>query len=352
MKQQGCFAKYEKVTQVNGKEVCLVHLGNGSMHCTLTNIGCSVLSIETPDRGGNPANVVAGLAQAADYFLNHDYMGCIVGRCANRIADARFSLEGKEYTLTENDPPNHLHGGTEGFHKKIWQLREIVEGPDRAGVVFTRLSPDGEEGYPGNLSVTVSYFLNSKNQLCIQYEAETDRPTPVNLTSHLYFNLSGFEQPTIHDHLLQIFADGYLEKNQQNTPTGKLVPVADTPHDFRNEKRLGLDIGSLQEDGGYDHHFVLHKAQQGIAPAAVLLDPSTGRTMRVYTTAPGMQLYTANYFDGTVWGSHSRPYQQHGAVALETQHCPDSPNQPGFPDITLYPGEKYTSTTIYEFSIS
>jgi aldose 1-epimerase len=214
------------------------------------------------------------------------------------------------------------------------------------------LSPDGEEGYPGNLSVTLSYSLNSNNQLCIQYEAETDQPTPVNLTSHLYFNLSGFEHPTIHDHLLQIFAEGFLEKNRQNTPTGKVLPVAGMPQDFRMEKRIGHDISSLQEDGGYDHHFVLSDAAQTIPLAAVLKDPSSGRILRVCTTEPGMQVYTANYFDGTISGQHNAPYQQHGAVALETQHCPDSPNQKGFPDITLHPGKKYTSTTIYEFSIS
>lgn len=352
MKQQGFYAKHEKVMKVDDKEVYLIRLGNGSMHCAITNIGCSVLTIETPDREGNLANVVSGLAQAADYFVNRDYMGCIVGRCANRIADARFSLDGKEYTLTKNDPPNHLHGGAEGFHKKIWQLREIVDEAERVGVVFTLSSPDGDEGYPGNLSVTVSYFLNSNNQLCIQYEAETDQPTPVNLTSHLYFNLSGFEQPTIHDHLLQISAEGYLEKNRQNTPTGKVLPVAGTALDFRMEKRIGHDIASLQVDGGYDHHFVLGDAAQTAPLAAVLKDPSSGRTLRVYTTEPGMQVYTANYFDGTIAGQHNEPYQRHGAAALETQHCPDSPNQKGFPDITLRPGKKYTSTTIYEFSIS
>lgn len=352
MKQQGCYAAQERVMQVDGKDVYLIHLGNGSMHCVITNIGCSILSIETPDREGNLANIVPGFKHAEDYLVNRDYMGCVIGRCANRIAGARFSLDGNEYILTKNDPPNHLHGGVEGFHKKIWQLRKIMEESDRAGIVFTLLSRDGEEGYPGNLSVTVSYFLNVKNQLSIHYEAETDKPTPVNLTSHLYFNLTGFEQPTIHDHLLQVFADGYLEKNQQNMPTGKFVPVENMPQDFRKEKMLGLEISSLQQDGGYDHHFVLNDAKETPALAAVLREPSSGRTLRVYTTEPGMQVYTANYFDGTIAGSHEQPYQRHGAVALETQHCPDSPNQSSFPDIALHPGEKYTSATIYEFSIS
>jgi aldose 1-epimerase len=218
-------------------------------------------------------------------------------------------------------------------------------------VEFEYLSSDGEEGYPGNLLVKIKYTLNNKNELSIEYNADTDRPTPVSLTNHSYFNLSGFETPNIYEHLLLVNAEIYTEKNANNTPTGNIIPVADTPLDFRQPKKIGKDIDQFPKDKGFDHNFVLKKnVSREIVLAAQLKDPSSGRRVTVYTDQPGIQVYTANFWDGTVEGSHG-PYQQHGAVALETQAFPDSPNHPSFPDTIVRPGEHYFSKTIYKFGI-
>ncbi len=296
-------------------------------------------------------NIVAGFNNIAEYQYNPDYLGCIVGRYANRIAGGRYSYNAKIINLSRNDGQNHLHGGVNGFNKKIWDVQSIIREKDCAGVVFHYVSKDGEEGYPGNLDVKVTYLLNQQNQLVIRYHATTDQATPVNLTNHSYFNLSAFSNPQINKHLLQINAAYYTESNEQSLPTGKILPVAETALDFRQPKMIARDLDALPTEKGFNHNFVLDKQQHSLAFAAQLTDPGTGRIVKVYTDQPGLQLYTANYWDGSTRGSHAQFYQQHGAVALETQAFPDSPNHPAFPDTLLQPGEEYATTTIYEFGL-
>lgn len=335
-----------------GKQLYKVILANNTVSVTVTNLGCSILSVTTPDKNGNNANVVAALHEPADYQHNEYYLGTVVGRYANRIANGRFTIDGQQFELTVNNPPNHLHGGKEGFHTKAWELIAIQEAADKVGVVFQYNSADGEEGYPGNLAVEVKYTLDQYNNLGIWYSATTDRKTPVNLTNHSYFNLSGFQQPLIYNHCLQVNAATYTEKNEHNIPTGALLAVAQTPLDFLQLKRIGEHIGDLPADRGYDHNFVLNKATAGeLVLAVVLTEPESGRLVRVFTDQPGIQVYTANYWDGTITGQQNTSYQQHGAIALETQAYPDSPNHPEFPNTLLLPGEIYHTTTIYQFGL-
>jgi aldose 1-epimerase len=342
----------EFVIQLKGKEVYKVLLQNGEVSVLVTNLGCSIISIETPDKLGVSKNVVAGFTNVKDYLVNRDYLGCVVGRYANRVAEGKFTLDGKQYQLPINNDGNHLHGGVEGFHKKVWDITDLQKLEDSAAVTFTYLSKEGEEGYPGNVQVTVRYSLNRHNQLSIEYSAETDKATPVNLTNHSYFNLTGFDAPVINDHLLEVNASYYTEKNERNIPTGTILQVADTALDFRNLKRIGAHINKFPRDFGYDHNFVLEKSAPGETVfAAKLYEPSGGRALKVYTSQPGIQVYTANYWDSTVKGLQGKTYQKHGAVALETQAFPDSPNHPSFPDTILYPGQQYASKTIYEFGI-
>jgi len=344
--------KRELYAKTGEGDVWSVHLTNQNLAIVITNIGCSIVSIEVPDKKGQHKNVVAGFSNLLDYKINRDYFGCIVGRYANRIAGGRFQLNGKEVQLPINNGPNHLHGGIDGFHKKLWAVHSIVEEAACAGVVFEYFSKDGEESYPGNLTVKVSYWLNNKNQLVIEYEAETDKPTPVNFTNHSYFNLSGFEQPAINDHYLQINAESYTEKNEENVPTGRILPIADTPLDFQKPKKIKEEVDQFPLDFGYDHNFVLKTdGNAELAFAAKLYEPESGRVVNVYTTQPGIQAYTANYWNGTISGPQEVPYSKHGAVALETQAFPDSPNHPSFPNTILRPGESYFSKTIYEFGV-
>lgn len=331
-------------------EVWAFQLANGNIRIDITNLGCSIVSVETPDKDGVLKNIVSGYPDLLDYSANCNYFGSVVGRYANRIAGGRFQLDGQDFYLSVNNGGNHLHGGFVGFNKKIWNIHSIISEDTRAGVVFEYLSRDGEEGYAGNLQVKLTYLLNDKNQLSVQYEAETDAPTPVNFTNHSYFNLAGFEQPTILDHLLQVNARYYTEKNQQNIPTGRILPVADTALDFRTPEKIGKSIDQFPLDFGYDHNFVL-ESDSATEPAAILYEPWSGRSLTVYTTQPGIQVYTANYWDGSIWGPQGLPYVKHGAVALETQAFPDSPNQASFPNTILRPGEKYRSTSIYEFGL-
>lgn len=344
--------RYEPVAHLQGKDVYRIRLQNSEVAVELTNLGCTLLSVETPDRRGRCENVVAAFPNVNDYLVNKDYLGCVVGRYANRIANGRFSLNGVPYRLPLNDGPNHLHGGTKGFHQQIWEVQGFIVETERTGVRFRYLSRDGEEGYPGNLDVMVSYSLTKKNELCIEYGAETDRPTPVNLTNHAYFNLSGFAVPVINHHRLQVNAAFYTEKNERNVPTGALLPVAGTALDFKQPREIGIGIDRFPQDGGYDHNFVLAGGSPGeVAVAAELYEPVSGRLLRVSTSQPGLQVYTANYWDSTVNGVQGCLYQKHGAVALETQAFPDSPNQPSFPNTILNPGETYASTTVYAFSV-
>ena len=316
--------------QLKGEDLYLITLENEQMTVHVTNLGGTITSILTPDRHGVMKNVVAGFTDLQQYEENTAYFGCVVGRYANRIAGGRFS----DVQLSLNDGVNHLHGGFDGFHKKVWDVVSVY----KERVILEYLSKDGEEGYPGNLRVRVEYSLD-RGKLIIQYSAVTDAATPVNLTNHSYFNLSGFEQPLILDHILQINASRYTSKNGYNVPDGAMPEVAGTALDFLAPKRIGEDIDKLSVDQGYDHNFVLEGGY-----AATLYDPSSGRQLQVFTDQPGMQVYTANLWDGSL-------YEKHGAVALETQAFPDSPNHPAFPDTILHPGSVYDSRTVYEFSV-
>jgi aldose 1-epimerase len=336
----------------SAEQVVFVTLQNHDITVELTNIGCAITAIWAPDRNGMSSNIVAGYAGWESYITNKDYLGCVVGRYANRIANGQFTLDGKLYQLTVNDPPNHLHGGGHGFSHKIWKLVAVIENDNECGVIFSGYSADGEEGYPGNVQATVQYVLDSKRRLHILYRATTDKSTPVNLTNHSYFNLTGFETPTVLKHCLQIMADRYTEKSHNNIPTGKISTVYNTALDFTLSEWIGTHIGCFPRDGGYDHNFIVNRTHEGgVTKAAVLSEATTGRVLTVYTDAPAVQVYTANHWNGAVTGKQGLPYRQHGGVALETQAYPDSVNHPHFPNTILYAGEEYTSTTIFEFGV-
>lgn len=342
----------ETQNTMHSKEVHKFSLTNGFATIGITNLGCTILEIYTPDKNGRQQNIVAGFKDINDYQNNRDYFGCVVGRYANRIGGGSFPLNGKKIILSVNDGKNHLHGGVDGFHKKVWDIKSLIQEDDKVGVVFEYLSKDGEEGYPGNLKATVKYILNSENNLNIEYHAETDKATPVNLTNHSYFNLTGFDKPVIDEHVLQINAAEYTENDEYSLPTGTISKVAGTVLDFAKPKKIGSDINSFPFDRGYNHNFILpfHDPEELIL-AATLSDPLSGRTLTVYTDRPAIQLYTANFWDASILGSQGQYYQMHGGVALETQAFPDSPNQPSFPNSILDPGNHFFSTTIYEFGV-
>jgi aldose 1-epimerase len=332
------------LTNANGMEVKVITYGG------------VVTSIRVPDASGNLDNVVLGFDNLADYETRSPYFGNITGRYANRIANATFTLDGEAYTLAANNGVNTLHGGVDGFDNKVWAA-ETVEGETEVGVKLSYVSPDGEEGYPGNLSTTVTYTLTDADELRIDYSATTDAPTVVNLTNHSYFNLAGNGSGDIYDHMLMINADSYTPVDETLIPTGELAPVEGTAFDLREPTRIGDGIrdGSLQMvlGRGYDHNYVLNReSDDGLELAATLSEPTTGRMMEVWTTEPGIQLYTGNFLDGTLVGSSGGMYRQGDALCLETQHFPDSPNQPDFPSTELRPGETYETTTIYKFSAS
>ncbi|MET0638178.1 MAG: aldose epimerase family protein [Chitinophagaceae bacterium] len=318
-------------------------LKRGSLEVKLTNYGATIMSIITPDLRGVKANVVAGFDNPDEYLTDRAYLGSVIGRFSNRISGGKFHLDGQEIQLSLNEKINQLHGGFEGFNRKVW---DIIQHDDHS-ICFHYLSEDGEEGFPGNLDVRVMYTLTPGNSLKVEYSATTDKPTIISLTNHSYFNLSGFENPTIHEHLLRINADSYTEKNKNNTTTGEILPVKNTALDFSNEKPLGEHINELVTDMGYDHNYVL---KNDPSPAARLYDPLSGRSLHVYTDQPGLQVYTANWWDGSETGTQGKAYKKHGAVALETQALPDSPNHPLFPSVVLRPGEIYNTYTIFEFS--
>ena len=332
-------------------------LDNGQIRVGIIDLGATILFIETPDRDGRIKNIVAGLADPDQYRQDPYYLGCVVGRYANRIGKGRYFWEGEWVQLSVNNEGNHLHGGFEGLNRKRWSMHAQPGPAGEECVVLEYRSPDGEEGYPGELRIRVSYLLDKRNRLTIGYTATTDKPTPVNLTNHSYFNLSGFDDPVIDDHLLKISATDYTEKNGSNLPTGRLLPLSGTPMDFSTFRRIGECIDQLPLDKGFDHNYVLGNAGSAIGtaaspsltPAAELYEPVSGRHLRVWTDRPGIQVYTANWWDGSVIGRQGTPYGQHSAVALETQAFPDSPNQPFFPDTILRPGAVYQTTTIFEF---
>lgn len=314
----------------------------------MTNFGAIVVAFDVADKAGQVANVNLGFDSIEGYLQRHPYFGATVGRYGNRIAGGKFTIDGTEYSLATNNGPNHLHGGIAGFDRFIWAT-EVIETADAQGIKFSRMSPDGEEGYPGNLSVAVTYLLGNDDSLRIDYEATTDKSTPLNLTNHCYWNLAGVGSGQIHDHELRIHADSYLEVDAGAIPTG-VISVTGTPFDFTETKTIGRDFAQTPGDpNGYDHCYVLRSQDNSLALAAVARDPSSGRTMEVHTTEPGIQLYTGNFLDGSAGcGGYGRSQ----AFCLETQHYPDSPNQPSFPSCILRPNETYRSTTLHKFFVS
>ena len=342
-------------TTADGKTAELYTLKNkNGMQVSITNFGATVVSIMVPDKAGKVADVALGYDDLAGYELNKNYLGVLVGRYGNRIAHGKFSIDGTEYTLAKNNGDNSLHGGIKGFNKALWKAKDVSNGGE-AAVEMKYVSKDGEEGYPGNLSVTVIYTLTNKNELKIDYSATTDKKTVVNLTNHTYFNLAGQGNGDILKQELMIDADTFTPVDAGLIPTGELKKVEDTPFDFRKPTAIGARIDASDEQiklgGGYDHNFVVNrKAATGLSLAARVSDAASGRTMEVWTTEPGVQFYTGNFLDGSFKGKGGITYQKRTAFCLETQHFPDSPNHPSFPTTLLKPGEKYHTTTVYKFA--
>jgi aldose 1-epimerase len=312
--------------------------------------GAIITSIRVPDRTGALADIVLGFDMVDGYVKEHPYFGALVGRYGNRIARAAFTLDGQTYRLAANNGPNHLHGGVRGFDKYTWAAEVL---PNATGVAFTRTSADGEEGYPGRLNVRVSYILTDASELSIEYQATTDKATPVNLTQHTYFNLAGHNAGSILDHEVMIAADRFTPVDATLIPTGELAPVDGTPMDFRKPVRVGARIDAptpqLKFGIGYDHNWVLNGAPGTLRPAARVVEPKSGRTLEVSTTEPGVQFYTGNFLDGSVKGKGGAVYNHRNGLCLETQHFPDSPNQPAFPSTVLRPGSTYRSKTVWRF---
>lgn len=340
----------------SGQAVELYTLTNGTgLTAKVMARGATLVQLHVPDKDGKLADVVLGFDDVSGYEgEGNQYFGCTTGRVCNRIAKGKFSLDGKEYTLAINNEPNHLHGGTErSLDKVVWKARSF-ENEQGQGVTFSYSSPDGEEGYPGKLDVKVTYVVpKATNSLRIRYEAITDKATPVNLTNHAYFNLAGQGSETIFDHTLRINADKYTPSDDTLIPTGEIKEVAGTPLDFRKPKKIGKDIQALVSSAalGYDHNFVLNPAEEGkpLRLAAALTDTTSGRSLRVMTTEPGVQFYSGNFLMGQT-GKGGKTYAHQSACCLETQHFPDSINHPQFPNTVLKPGEKFTSQTIFNFS--
>jgi aldose 1-epimerase len=343
-----------------GNEVFLYTLTNRrGMKVNILTYGGILQSIEVPGRRGKLTNVTLGFDNLDQYVNQSPYFGNITGRYANRIAGGQFELNGQTYQLATNNGPNHLHGGNFGFDKRIWAAEEIDDGKN-VGLRLTYTSPDGEENYPGTLHVTVTYLLTPKNEIRMEYRAELDEAetlsTIVNLTNHAYFNLAGEGNGDIYDHILKINADHYTPVDATLIPTGAIDPVEGTPMDFNKPTAIGdrINDGSFEQlvlGLGYDHNWVLdRKTDDRLELAATAKDPGSGRTLKVWTTEPGIQFYAGNFLDGTLIGTSGKTYRQSYGFALETQHFPDSPNHPNFPSTVLAPGEVYETTTVYAFS--
>jgi aldose 1-epimerase len=319
------------------------------LEARIITYGGTLVSLKTPDRNGKMADVVLGMDTVDAYRKNTWYFGALIGRYGNRIGGARFKLEGVEYKLDMNNGKNSLHGGANGFDKRVWTARELTDG----GLELTYKSKDGEEGYPGNLTAVVVYHLTDANELRIDYSATTDKPTVVNLTNHSYFNLKGAGSGDILGHLMTLNADRYTPVDAGLIPTGELRPVAGTPFDFRKPVAIGARIGQSDEQlklgQGYDHNFVLNRTGAGLSLAARVEEPNSGRVMEVSTTEIGIQFYSGNFLDDTAKGKGGLVYHLRNGFCLETQHYPDSPNKPAFPSTELKPGQKYQSTTVYRF---
>jgi aldose 1-epimerase len=339
-----------------GKPVEMATLKNShGIELQAINYGGIITSLKVPDRTGAVADVVLGFDRPEGYWADPPppYFGAIVGRYGNRIAKAQFTLGGRTFKLAANNGPNHLHGGTRGFDKVLWDMstRESAAG---SSVILARTSADGEEGYPGNLRATVTYTLTEKNEVIVDYRATTDKATPINLTQHSYFNLAGEGSGDILGHQLTINADRYTPVDDTLIPTGELAPVEGTPFDFRKATPVGARINSdhaqIKAGKGYDHNYVLNKKGTGAQLAARLMDPKSGRTLEVSTTEPGVQFYSGNFLDGTIKGKQGHVYGHRTGLCLETQHYPDSPNQKSFPSTILQPGKAYSSRTVWTFS--
>jgi aldose 1-epimerase len=338
----------------DGRAVDLFTLTNSKgMVAKITNYGGIVVSLTAPDRAGHLDDVVLGYDDLGGYIAKSPYFGALIGRYGNRIAGAQLTLDGKTYALTPNEGPNQLHGGRVGFDKVLWDAKPIT-AKDSVSLELHYLSKDGEEGYPGNLSATVTYTLTNDDELKIDYVATTDKTTVVNLTHHGYFNLDGAGSGDILGEELEINADRFTPVRRGLIPTGELRSVKGTPFDFTKATAIGARIGSKDEQltigGGYDHNWVLNRTGAGLSLAAKLISPKTGRVMEVLTTEPGLQFYSGNFLDGSIKGQGGKAYGHRSGLCLETQHFPDSPNEPSFPSTVLKPGATYRTTTVYRFS--
>ena len=320
---------------------------SSGMQASILNYGGTITKLMVPDRNGKMGDVVLGFETFGGYMQKKDpYIGALVGRYANRIANAKFTMDGKTYKLAPNNFGNSLHGGNVGFDKVIWNTEKIGD----SSLKLTYQSKDGEEGYPGNLNIQVIYTLGADNSLKIDYTATTDQATPVNLTNHSYFNLSAGKDSTVLDHVLKLDADKYTPVNDQLIPTGQIANVKGTPLDFTTPKPIGKDMGSVK--GGFDHNWILNKRGTELQEAATVYDPGSGRYMEVLTTQPGIQFYSGNFLNGDLQlTKEGQIYIPHSGLCLETQHYPDSPNEPSFPNTILRPGETYKQTTVYKFSV-
>ena len=339
----------------DGKEVNMYTLTNpAGLEIRIINYGAIVQSLKVPDRNGRLEDVVLGYDTLDEYVKASPYFGAIVGRYGNRIARGKFTLDGREYSLPVNNGVNHLHGGPDGFDRVFWE-GELIEKDGLAGVKLTYRSPDGDEGYPGNLTATVVYTLTDKNELRIEYSAVTDKPTVCNLTHHSYFNLTGNFDNTILGHQLWINADQYTPVDDGLIPTGQLENVAGTPFDFTSPEAIGTNINhentQLKYGQGYDHNWCLDDVDGMMKLQASLYEPQSGRFMEIITVEPGLQFYSGNFLDGSITGKNGQVYNFRTGLCLETQHFPDSPNQPDFPSTVLRPGEEYKTETIYRFSV-
>ena len=341
--------------EVDGKPVDLYTLTNtNGMTMTVSNYGAIITTLTAPDKNGTYGDVVLGYNDVQSYVKATPYFGAVVGRYGNRIAKGKFTLEGKEYTLATNNGPNSLHGGVKGFDKVIWNASEIKSAAG-VGLALTYLSKDGEEGYPGNLTCKVTYLLSNKNELRVDYALTTDKTTVVNVTQHSYFNLAGDGMGDILNHELMLNADKFVPVDETLIPKGVLEPVKGTPMDFTTSTAIGARVNTATEQlkfgKGYDHCWVLNQVKPNtLTLAARVYEPTTGRVLEITTTEPGIQFYCGNFLDGTNIGKNGKPYNFRNGFALETQHYPDSPNQPTFPSTVIKPDKTYKSTTIFAFS--
>ncbi len=338
---------------IDNKQVKLYTLvGTNGIGIKVTNFGARVVALCVPDAEGKPVDVVLGYNTLDEYINNPEsYLGAAIGRYGNRIGGAKFSLDSTEYQLSVNNGANHLHGGAKGFFDVVWDAEQVSDSK----IIFKYLSPDGDQGYPGNLNVTMTYELTADNALKIEYEATTDKPTVCNLTHHSYFNLSGEGAETINDHVLMIKANSFTPVDSTLIPTGEIDEVANTPFDFNQPTEIGKKVNEenvqLKFGGGYDHNWVLNKEKEGEELICSVYSPITKINMDILTDQPGIQFYGGNFIDGTLTGKSGKKYKYRSAFCLETQHFPDSPNKPGFPSVRLNPGETYTHTCSYKFSI-